>query len=166
MPARDSIQQRPLNCPKRILLLCLIMLALACGPEVIQPTVDILDIEEWELGLATSPVIVSVELDNPNAFGGTLVGADYQLEFNGVRVGSGELDAEYNITPAGVTLVFFPLELDHALLIESLLGETLDELSYSIQGTAYLRTIVGDFEEPFEKTGRTSIPLMIESLFD
>ncbi len=166
MGSRQYSAPSRLNCPKHILLLYLIMLAPACGPELISPTVEILDIEEWELGLATSRIIVSVEVNNPNVFGGTLVGADYRLEINGVRVGSGELDAEYKIDPAGVTRVLFPLELDHVSLVESLVGETLDELSYSIQGTAHLKTIVGVFWEPFEKTGRTGIPLVIENLFD
>ncbi len=150
----------------RIRAYLLFLLVPVCGPEVVPPTVEILDIEEWELGFANSRIIVSVEVYNPNGFGGTLTGADYRLEINGVWVGSGELDAEYKIAPAGVTLVLLPLELDHASLVESLLGETLAELSYSIQGMAHLRTVVGDFEEPFEKTGRTSIPLIIERFLE
>jgi LEA14-like dessication related protein len=148
-----------------ITALCAAALLTSCYPEVVRPDVEITGVESWEPGLAGSRVVIGVEVRNPNDFGGSLVWAGYRFEMNGVGVGSGELDAEHEIAPAGVSTILLPLELDHAALVESLLTGDPGELCYTLRGTARLRHDLGIAEVPFEKTGRLSITDMIEEIF-
>ena len=128
----------------------------SCAPKIIQPTVTIAGLESWAFGAEKSTVVFAVEVTNPNTFGGTLVGADYHLEINGVAVGEGELKAEYAIPPADTVRIFLPLELDHVAFLESFLAGDLENLSYTLRGTVRLETAVGVLERPFEKEERVT----------
>jgi LEA14-like dessication related protein len=136
--------------------LCAIASHGSCAPNVIEPTVTIAGLESWAFGAEKSTLVFAVEVTNPNAFGGTLVGADYHLEINGVAVGEGELEAEYAIPPADTVRIFLPLELDHAAFLKSFLAGDPENLSYTLWGTAHLETAVGDLERPFEKEERVT----------
>ncbi|HUT97789.1 MAG TPA: LEA type 2 family protein [bacterium] len=146
-----------------IATLCAAAPLLSCGPKVIQPTVAIAGLKSWVFGDEKSTLVFAAEVTNPNAFGGNLVGADYELEINGVAVGSGSLDSTYAIPPADTVRVLLPFALDHRALLNIILAGNVENLCYTLRGTARLETAFGVLERSFEKEARADLRQLLEN---
>jgi LEA14-like dessication related protein len=148
-----------------IIALLTLTVLLACAPKVVRPTVEVLGVDEWDIEAESSSMVVIVEVTNPNAFGGTLAGAEYRVKVNGTVVGEGRQDTAYEIPAEGSCRISLPLKLDHySLLLAILLGD-LEELRYAVRVKARLETAYGVFEDFFEQTGRTSLSGLLDDLF-
>jgi LEA14-like dessication related protein len=136
----------------------------SCAPKFVEPTVAIAGLESWVFEGEKSTLVFAVLVTNPNPFGGTLVGAGYTVEINGVAVGAGELETEYAVPPADTVRVLLPLELDHLAFLTSWLAGDLENPSYALRGTARLETAVGLLERPFEKEERVNLRQLLENV--
>ncbi len=136
----------------------------ACAPKVVEPTVAITGLESWGFEDEQSTLVFAAEVTNPNDFGGNLVGAVYDLEINGVAMGSGSLDSTYAIPPADTVRVRLPFVLDHRALLNLILAGDVENLRYTLRGTARLETAFGVLERTFVKEAQADLRQLLENV--
>ncbi len=138
---------------------------ISCAPKVVRPTIELLGVEKWEIDAENTSIFVIVEVRNPNAFGGTLVGSEYQIVVNDTVLGAGEQNDPCEIPPQGSCRISLPLELDYVALLKIILLGDLEQFNYAVRGKASIKTAVGVFEESFEKAGLTNLSELFDNLF-
>lgn len=150
-----------------ILILSVFGLVNACASgsrlRPLSPEVSFAGISIKKASLFLQTFEVSLNVDNPNSFDVPLEYLDYELFFNGVKIGSGSQKDNYDLKAKSVTQV--PLELQTNIIsLMSKLGKANQKATgnkYQIKGQAKLKNWSA---RSFKKEGEVDLDSIMSKL--
>lgn len=101
------------------------------------------------IGLSSASLEVELRIYNPSSVAAVLERADYSLYANGIYLGDGTISKQ-EIPPGGTRTIKTPFSLSYSGALEALWSYfKTDEVTWSVNGTAYYDTPLGSFGIPF-----------------
>lgn len=125
------------------------------------PTATFVDARLQSIDLDRATVLATFDLQNPNYAGLSLSEVSYALTIEGRAVGRGTLPKGVALPGRGRTTLEVPVTVafqELGELAKSLAGRK--EAAYKVEGTAAVRTPIGDLAVPLAWTGTLPIPQM------
>ena len=122
-----------------------------------EPVVTFRNVEVKGLGLQGGSLDVVLNVYNPNGFKLDATRLTYRLMVDSVPLGTGALDSEFQVQDKDSTQVRLPVAFTYAGLGEA--GRQLirsGTVNYRVLGDVTVRTPLGNFTRPYDRTGRFS----------
>lgn len=133
-----------------VLLLSLSGCALLKQKKIIEPKLKLENVRLDSANLEGAQLIFEVHVDNPNAFPLELDSVDYDLQFEGKPVGTGQVSKNLRVEKNSSTVINLPVQIKLKNLMKSV-GSLLGQgtTPYHITGKAKL----GLLSLPFDESG-------------
>jgi len=120
-----------------------------------EPVVNFRNLEVKGLGLTGGSLDVVLSVYNPNGFKLDATRLTYQLQVDTIPVGTGAIDQEFVVQEKDSAIVRLPVSFTYAGLGAA--GRQLIQsgaVNYRVLGDVTVRTPLGNFTRPFDRTGR------------
>lgn len=122
-----------------------------------EPVVTFKDLRVEGIGLTGGSLDIVLNIYNPNKFRLDATRLTYRLLIDSTALGEGVYDSQFSVNEGDSTTVHLPIKLSYAGLAsagKALMGKgTVD---YRVMGDVTVTTPVGDFTQPYSRTGRFS----------
>ena len=147
---------------KIIVLVMVLMLAACAGPAskpLIEPNVQVRDLEITDATLSGIDAIVTLDVGNPNDVRLSARGLSYELFVSGNKLVSGQDDSSISVPAFGSETIELPVRLSYFGLIETL-PEILrtGNAAYTVKGS--IKTSIFSYAIPFTKEGDFKLPFV------
>ncbi len=147
---------------KFILLFAVLFLAACAGPAskpLIEPNVQVRDLEITDATLSGIDAIVTLDVGNPNDVRLSARGLSYELFVSGNKLVSGQDDSSISVPAFGSETIELPVRLSYFGLIETL-PEVLrtGNAAYTVKGS--IKTSIFSYAIPFTKEGDFKLPFV------
>ena len=145
-----------------ITLVLLGLLAACAGPlskPLIEPKVQVRDLEITDATLGGIDAIVTLDIDNPNDVRLSARGLSYELFVSGNQLVTGQDDQSISVPAFGSETIELPVRLSYFGLIETL-PEVLrtGRADYTVKGN--IKTSIFNHAIPFNKKGDFKLPFV------
>ena len=120
-----------------------------------EPVVALQDVRVSALGITGGTLDVVLGVYNPNGFNLDATKLTYRLFVDSIEVGDGELDGKFTVQSGDTSQVRLPVRFTYSGLGRA--GRQLLEtgsVNYRVAGDLGVRTPLGDFLRPYNRTGR------------
>jgi LEA14-like dessication related protein len=144
-------------------LLSLTLLVVGCaGPHskpLIEPNVQVRDLEIIDATLGGIDAIVTLDIDNPNDVRLSARGLSYEVFVSGNRLVTGQDDNSISVPAFGRETIELPVRLSYLGIIETL-PEVLrtGNAEYMVKGN--IKTSIFSYAIPFSKQGDFKLPFV------
>ena len=147
---------------KIIVVVMVLMLAACAGPAskpLIEPNVQVRDLEITDATLSGIDAIVTLDVGNPNDVRLSARGLSYELFVSGNKLVSGQDDSSISVPAFGSETIELPVRLSYFGLIETL-PEILrtGNAAYTVKGS--IKTSIFSYAIPFTKEGDFKLPFV------
>jgi LEA14-like dessication related protein len=146
---------------KKIFVMLTVLVVAACATVAKatfkEPVITFRDLQVQGIGLNGGALDVVLSVYNPNQFRLDATRLTYRLTIDTTTLGEGVYDSKFTVNEGDSTIVHLPITLSYAGLASAgkqLLGKgTVD---YRVSGDVTVSTPIGDFTQPYSRTGRFS----------
>ena len=143
-----------MNRANYLLFLIITLVIGACSPKIVRPDLVLQEVALTGVSFSSIDLGFIVKITNPNSTGVKIEELIYQLDLNGVSIGSGEISKPITIEASQSQLVTLPFSTQItgiSQLFKMILGE--NEVNYKIRGEVVLSKFWIKHKFSFENAG-------------
>ena len=136
-------------------LVCALSVGGCASLRPVPPTVDFRGVALKDIALSGATIDVVLMVKNPNAFAIDVRRLAYSLYADSTLVGTGQPLERLQVSAGDSAAVRLPVSFDYrtvGMVIVQLV--TMGEVNYRVKGDVTVSTPLGEFNRPFDATGR------------
>ncbi len=147
---------------RRAMLQCAVVLAFACKPAVLVPSVRFHGLKS----ATGQQALVELEVANPNRFGLDVARVEYRVAVGESLVAQGKREEPLHIGARDTVVAEFPLTFDYQQLLRCLPAVLNDTLTFRVEGAYVLPALPGKRRLGFAGEKKVSVKAELESFLD